>query len=124
MNVLGKAKAPVRFRKSPSRGRFMIADRDGSEPITDRNDEAPIATEQVREHVGFDRERAAYGHAKPGLLRSAEGLFVVFVGEEMIGPFPSFRDAMREGFEKFGLGPLYIKKVREVEPTIDLGPFF
>ena len=74
-----------------------------------------------RRHVGFGREREAYRKAKADLLRSAPGGYFVFVGDQVVGPFPSFRKAMQAGYRKFGLGPLYIKQAVEEDKVIDLG---
>jgi hypothetical protein len=92
--------------------------------IISPNDAPTIATRPAgrRKHVGYGREQNAYRLAKPKLLRDALGRYVVFVGNEMAGPYPSFRDAMRAGYRQFGLGPLYIKQVLEEEPAVDLGP--
>jgi hypothetical protein len=71
----------------------------------------------VRPFLGYDRERAAYERLKPELLARAEGKFVVFVGEECEGPVETFPDALRAGYRRFGLGPLYVKQVLAVEPV-------
>jgi hypothetical protein len=68
-------------------------------------------TRPKRPFTGYDRERAAYEGRKRALLATAEGRFVVFVGGEMVGPFVTEDEAERAGYEAFGLGPLYIKKV-------------
>ena len=64
-----------------------------------------------RPFVGFDRERATYERHKPELLKTAEGQWVVIVGDELIGPMENGEDAERAGYERFGLGPLYLKQV-------------
>lgn len=37
--------------------------------------------------TGYDRERAAYERREHELFATAEGQFVVFVGDQMLGPF-------------------------------------
>ena len=69
-----------------------------------------------RPFVGFDRERATYERQKPDLLKTAEGQWVVIVGDELIGPMESDEEAVRAGFKRFGLGPLYLKQVLAQEP--------
>ena len=69
-----------------------------------------------RPFVGYDRERAAYNRLKAGLLGQAEGQYVVLVGEDLEGPVDTFEDALRAGWQRFGLGPLYVKHVLAEEP--------
>ena len=76
-----------------------------------------------RPFVGFDRETEAYERLKPGLLAHAEGHYVVFVGDEMIGPFESRSQAEEAGYARFGLGPLFIKQVLAEEPVIEVTRF-
>ena len=73
-----------------------------------------------RPFIGFDLERDAYESRKKELLESARGNFVVFVGDQMIGPFSTEDEAERAGYESFGLGALYIKQVLAEEPIITL----
>jgi hypothetical protein len=70
-----------------------------------------------RPFTGYDRERSAYERLKHELLVTAEGKFVVFVGDQMLGPFATEDEAERSGYAAFGLGPLYIKRVSAEEPV-------
>jgi hypothetical protein len=72
-----------------------------------------------RPYLGFDREREAYARAKGDLLIQAEGRFVVFVGDESVGPFDDFRSAYVAGRRRFGPGPLYIRQVLAEEPVFE-----
>jgi hypothetical protein len=69
-----------------------------------------------RPFVGYDRERAVYARLKPELIASAEGKFLVLVGEEFEGPIDTFEEALRIGWRRFGLGPLYVKQILAKEP--------
>jgi hypothetical protein len=81
---------------------------------------APSETPQgQRPFVGYDRERSMYARLKPTLLRRAEGKYVVLVGEDLEGPVDTFEDALRAGWNRFGLGPLYVKQVLADEPTAE-----
>ena len=73
----------------------------------------------LRPDLGYDREEAAYARAKPDLLGDAAGRFVAFVGEEMVGPCDTFRDAYATARRAFGPGPFYIKQVLAVEPAFE-----
>ena len=76
-----------------------------------------------RSFVGFDRERATYERHKPDLLKTAEGQWVVIVGDELIGPFEHGEEAERAGYKRFGLGPLYMKQILAREPPPIVLPF-
>jgi hypothetical protein len=76
-----------------------------------------------RPFAGFDRERAAYERLKPALIASAEGKYVVIVGDEAIGPLQSHEDAEAAGYLRFGLGPLYVKQVLAKEPVVEITRF-
>jgi hypothetical protein len=64
-----------------------------------------------RPFMGYDRERAAYARLRPELLDRAEGRYVVLVGDEIEGPVDTFEEALRAGWRRFGLGPLYVKQL-------------
>jgi hypothetical protein len=70
-----------------------------------------------RPYLGFDSEEAAYARLKPELLRSAEGRYVVLVGDELVGPVATYGEALRAGYRRFGRGPLYVKRVLAEEPV-------
>jgi hypothetical protein len=75
---------------------------------------------QRRLFTGFDRERETYDLLKPGLLVNYEGKYVVIVGDEVLGPLGSHEEAERAGYERFGLGPLYVKRVVAEERIVEL----
>jgi hypothetical protein len=80
--------------------------------------------EGVRPFDGFSIERATYERLKPGLLDRAKGLFVVVVGEEWLGPVKTSDEAERLGYERFGPGPLYIKRVLPQETVEEVSRDF
>jgi hypothetical protein len=77
-----------------------------------------------RPFTGFDRERDAYERLKPELLARAEGKYVVFVGDLFEGPLETFEDALRAGYGRFGLGPLYVKQVLNEQPIVEVSRDF
>jgi hypothetical protein len=83
----------------------------------------PLSVKARRPFIGYDRETETYERLKPGLLERAEGRFVVLVGDEMIGPFDSRPEAEGAGYARFGLGPLFIKRVLAEEPVIEVTRF-
>jgi hypothetical protein len=72
-----------------------------------------------RPFTGYDRERDAYARLRPALLKRAEWRFVVLVGDDIEGPVDTFEEALRAGWRRFGLGPLYVKQILAEEPTIE-----
>lgn len=65
----------------------------------------------------FAAERAAYERAKSYLLARYPGRFMVFKGERHTGPYATFEEAHDAGLDVFGLGPMLIKQILEVEPV-------
>jgi hypothetical protein len=81
---------------------------------------APVETPPgERPFVGYDRERAAYARLRPELLDRAEGRYVVLVGDEIEGPVDTFEEALRAGWRRFGLGPLYVRQIAAEEPAVE-----
>jgi hypothetical protein len=78
-----------------------------------------VATQARRQFIGFDLETATYMRIKPELLSRFPGKFVVIVGEEVEGPVETFQEALRAGYRRFGLGPLFIKQILSVEPVVE-----
>jgi hypothetical protein len=91
-------------------------------PVVDKL--APPSTSQRRPFTGFDIERATYSRLKPDLLVSAEGKYVVIVGDELIGPLESHEAAERAGYKRFGLGHLYVKQLSAEEPVLEVSRSF
>jgi hypothetical protein len=77
-------------------------------------------THARRQFLGFDLEAATYARLKPELLCRFPGKFVVFVGDEVEGPVETFREALRAGYRRFGLGPLFVKQILTVEPVVEV----
>jgi hypothetical protein len=95
-----------------------------TEGVMPSHPEAAPAPQARRPFEGFDREEAAYARGKPELLRAAEGQYVVFVGEEMVGPVATYGEALRAGYRRFGRGPLYVKRVLAQEPVAEVSRDF
>ena len=79
-----------------------------------------VTTQARRPFGGFGLEIMTYARLKPDLLARSPGKFVVIVGDEVEGPVETFQEALRIGYRRFGLGPLYIKQVLAVEPTVEV----
>ena len=77
-------------------------------------------TQARRQFIGFDLEVATYARLKPELISGFPGKFVVIVGNEVEGPVDTFREALRAGYRRFGLGPLFIKQILTIEPVVEV----
>ncbi len=53
--------------------------------------------------------------AKLPELTEHEGKFVLIQGTNLAGVFTSYEDALKEGYEKFGLTPFLVKQVHALE---------
>ena len=48
-------------------------------------------------------------------LKAQEGKFVLIHGDSVIQTFTSYEDAMKEGYDKFGLEPFLVKRIEALE---------
>jgi len=64
--------------------------------------------------VARERELETYKKRLPELLRD-EGKFVVIRGEEIIGVWPGYEEALAEGYQRFGLTPFMVKRIEWAE---------
>jgi len=61
------------------------------------------------------RELETYERKKADLLAQA-GKFVVIKGDDVIGVYESYADALKIGYDKCGLNPFLVKRIQAVEP--------
>ena len=78
--------------------------------------ESTAAQGRPRRPTGLEREIATYRARLPEFLRDHEDQFVLIRGEEVLGFWPTFDEALEVGYDRFGLVPLLVKKVRAEEP--------
>lgn len=64
--------------------------------------------------MALEAEQAAYARELPNLL-SEPGKFVLIKADKVIGTFEAYGDALKAGYEQFGLEPFLVKKIQEVE---------
>lgn len=64
-------------------------------------------------------ETKTFEARKPELLREGTGRFVLIKGEDVIGLYYAWEDALAEGARRFGNVPYLIAKVQAFEPAID-----
>jgi hypothetical protein len=65
--------------------------------------------------MALEREMETYRNRLPELKGENEGRFVLIQGEEVVDIFTSYEDALKVGYEKFGLDPFLVKKIEAVE---------
>lgn len=63
----------------------------------------------------LEQERKTYEEKKPALLAASAGKFVVIHGDQVAGVWDTQDDALRAGYERFGLEPFLVKEITEVE---------
>ena len=64
--------------------------------------------------MALEKELATY-HANLPELKAQAGKYVLIHGEEVIDTFSAYDDALKEGYEKFGLEPFLVKRIEAVE---------
>ncbi len=60
------------------------------------------------------QELETYKRALPKLLND-QGKFVLISGDEVVGVYTAYEDALSIGYEKFGIKPFLIKKIESVD---------
>lgn len=74
----------------------------------------------------LERELATYQRLLPTLSSGNEGRFALIAGEDVLGIFDTYPDALAAGYEHRGLEPFLVKKISSVEVisyfTRDLRP--
>jgi hypothetical protein len=73
--------------------------------------------ERVDRLAEIAQETATYRARLPELL-AHEGQFVLIKGDQVIGFYEDSSAALREGYRRFGLVPLLVKKIAAVEPVV------
>jgi hypothetical protein len=62
----------------------------------------------------LEREIKTYTKRLPE-LSAQEGKFVLIEGEEVGGLFETYQDALKAGYEKYGIKPFLVKKISAAE---------
>ena len=64
--------------------------------------------------MALEREQKTYEQKLPELLTQA-GKFALISGDEVAGVFGTYEDAIRAGYEKYGLTPFMVKQIHATE---------
>jgi hypothetical protein len=64
--------------------------------------------------MALEKEMQTYERELPNLLQQ-EGKFALIHGVEVGGVYDTYEDALKAGYEKYGLGPFLVKRIQAVE---------
>lgn len=64
--------------------------------------------------MALEKELETY-KAKLPELAANEGKFVVIQGDQIAGMYETYADAIKKGYEEFGLKPFLVKQIQAVE---------
>ncbi len=64
--------------------------------------------------MSLDRELNTYERELPSLLTD-EGKYVLIRGDAVVSTYASYEDAIKAGYEKFGLDPFLVKQIQAIE---------
>lgn len=64
--------------------------------------------------MALERELATYKDKLPE-LQAHEGEYVLIHGDEVVDFFSAYEDAIKAGYEQFGLDPFLVKQIHAME---------
>ena len=64
--------------------------------------------------MALEKELATY-KSKIAELKQDEGKFVLIHGDDVIGTYSTYEDAIKEGYERFKLSPFLVKQIQTFE---------
>lgn len=64
--------------------------------------------------MSLEKELHTYAEKLPVLL-AEEGRFVLICGDDVIGTFAAYEDALAAGYEKAGIAPFLVKRITALE---------
>ena len=67
--------------------------------------------------MALEKELATYRRQLPHLLAS-EGKYSLICGDEVAGVWDTYEDALRAGYERFGLEPFMVKQILATERVL------
>ena len=61
------------------------------------------------------QERKVYDQQRDRLLMESQGRFALICGDELLGVFDTYADALQVGYDKRGLGDFMVKRIEAAE---------
>jgi len=65
--------------------------------------------------VALEKEMSVYAKKLAEFAVSHQGKYVLIHGEDVVDFFSSYDDAIKAGYDKFGLAPFLVKQVQALE---------
>jgi len=62
----------------------------------------------------LEKELLTYREKLPE-LKDQEGKFVLIQGDTVVNVYDTYADALKEGYDKFGVSPFLVKKIEAIE---------
>jgi len=78
-----------------------------------------LSEPEVALHV-LAEEMATYRDHLTSLLQGQQGRYVLIKGTEVVGVFHDRSEALREGYERFGVVPFLVRQIIACEPVVYL----
>ncbi|MCL2640202.1 MAG: hypothetical protein FWD53_05095 [Phycisphaerales bacterium] len=67
--------------------------------------------------MALEKELEAYKQQLPALVAAHPGKFALIKGDRVVGVLDSYADALREGYQKFGLESFLVKQINLLGDT-------
>jgi len=64
--------------------------------------------------MALEKELECYKRKLPELLNE-QGKYVLVAGDDLIGVFGTYEDALKQGYNLFGLQPFFVQQIQPVE---------
>ena len=81
---------------------------------------SPAPSETGVALAALAQEMATYRDHLPELLRRQEGQYVLIKGSDVGGVFRDRSEALREGYQRFGVVPFLVRQIVASEPVVYL----
>ena len=78
-----------------------------------------LSESEVALHL-LDEEMITYCDHLPGLLQGQQGQYVLIKGTNVVGVFRDRSEALREGYQRFGVVPFLVRQIVACEPVVYL----
>ncbi len=65
----------------------------------------------------LNREQAVYDASLPQWVQEHDSAHVLIKDDEVVGFYPTREEALAAGYSRFGVVPLFVKKITAAEPV-------
>ena len=67
----------------------------------------------------LERELKTFDQHRAELVAKARDQFVLIKGDDVVGTFFSYEDALKAGYERFGAQPFLVKQIVEIDVPVN-----